>query len=305
VYSGRTKELVEPILQRFSRDTGIAVDIRYGDSADLALQLDTEGDQSPADVFISQSPGALDYLSGKARLAPLPPATLDKVDARVRSPKGEWVGLSGRVRVLVYNTEQMTEAQLPASVFDLVQPQYKDKVGVSPTNGSFQDFVTSMRRAVGDDKTLEWLRGMKANGARTFANNTAIVQAVGRGEFPLGLVNHYYNERAKAEDPGVKSANHAFADDDLGNLILVTGMATLTTAKDKVLAERLVNYLLDVGAQEYFAKETFEYPVAAGVKPVVDLPPLTSIKAPQQDLSELGDLAQTARLIDQSGLNSG
>jgi len=304
VYSGRSKTLIDPILQRFTTDTGIAVNVRYGDSADLALQLETEGDKSPADVFFSQSPGALGYLSGKGHLRTLPAATLEKVDATLRSSKGEWVGVSGRVRVLAYNTELVTTADLPASVFDLVDPRYKGKVAVAPSNGSFQDFITSMRQQVGDPKTLEFLRDLKANEAKTFANNAAIVEAVGRGEVQIGLVNHYYNERAKKENPGVKSENYHFPNEDLGNLVLLAGIAPMKASANPA-AEKLVDYLLGRGAQEYFATETLEYPLAAGVKPAVDLPPLTSIKAPPEDLNNLGDLAVTARLIDQSGIAGG
>lgn len=305
IYSGRTKNLIDPLLQQYAKESGQAIDVRYGDSADLALQLDEEGDRSPADVFLSQSPGAMDYLSGKGRLATLPAGVLDAVDPSYRSPKDEWVGLSGRVRVLVYNTENVAESDLPASVFELTGPAFKDKLAVAPSNGSFQDFVTSMRADVGDEQTLAWLKGLKANGAKTYANNTAIVQAVGRGEVDMGLVNHYYNEQAKAEDPNVKSANHSFEAGDLGNLILVTGAGVLGSSDQQDKAQEFLEFLLGKEAQEYFAQQTFEYPLSAGVEPAVALPPLSSIQAPRQDLSELGDLAATARLIDESGLASG
>jgi iron(III) transport system substrate-binding protein len=305
IYSGRTKDLIDPLLQQYAKETGNKIDVRYGDSADLALQIDEEGDKSPADVFLSQSPGAMDYLSGASRLAALPATITDQVEPRFRSPKGEWVGLSGRVRVLVYNADDVEEADLPSSVFDLVDPKYKDMVAVAPTNGSFQDFVTAMREKIGDDETLAWLKDLEANGAKTYANNVAIVQAVGRGEVPMGLVNHYYNERAKVEDPNVKSVNRSFEAGDLGNLILVTGTGVLAASDQQAKAQEFVTYLLGRQAQEYFAQETLEYPLAAGVQPAVDLPALSSIQAPQEDLSTLGDLAVTARLIDESGLASG
>lgn len=305
IYSGRTKELIGPLLERFSKDTGQKIEVRYGDSADLALQIVEEGDKSPADVFISQSPGAMDFLSQEDRLATLSASVLDRVEPEFRSPDDEWVGLSGRVRVLVYNTEHLGSTPLPESVFDLTKPEYRDKVAVAPTNGSFQDFVTAMRAEIGDDATLEFLEGLAANGAQPFANNTAIVEAVGRGEIEMGLVNHYYNERAKVENPGVASENHHFESGDLGNLILVTGSGVLRTSDQGSEASDFLTYLLSRSAQEYFAEETFEYPLAAGVEPAVDLPPLSSIEAPIEDLGALGDLAVTARLIDQSGLGGG
>lgn len=304
VYSGRNAELIGPLLERFARRTGISVDVRYGESADLALLLGEEGERSPADVFISQSPGAMGYVDGRRLLRRLPDRILDRVPERFRAADGHWVGLSGRVRVLVYNRDRLTVSELPASVLDLADPRWRGRVGIAPTNASFQDFVTALRTLIGEDRTRDWLEGLRANDVRTYANNVAIVEAVGRGEVDLGLVNHYYNERAKAEDPGVRSENHLFPAGDPGTLILVTAAGVLRTSRNPAAAERLVGFLLSRGAQEFFAAETFEYPLAAGVDPAVtDLPPLERIAAPRVDLSSLGDeLARTRRLIQRAGL---
>lgn len=308
IYSGRQEELITPLLEDFSDETGIGIDVRYGDSADLALLIDEEGDRSPADVFLSQSPGAVGFLDAGGRLEKLPGAVLDKVEPRFRSGDGHWVGISGRVRVLVYNTETVSPAELPQSVFDLTDPRNGGDVGIAPTNASFQDFVTAMRELVGDDRTLAWLEGMEANGAPTYANNLAIVEAVGRGEIPFGLVNHYYNEEVLAEDPGAPSANYLFPNGDVGSLVLVTAAAVLDTAGDRQEdAERLVRFLLSREAQEFYARETLEYPLAAGVEPVIeDLPSLSEIESPELDLSSLGgQLTRTKELIEQSGLEQG
>lgn len=304
VYSGRTSNLIQPLLEQFSDETGIGIDFLSEDSADLAVKIETEGDKSPADVFISQSPGATGYLDGLGHLTELPDDVLSKVPERFRADDGHWVGLSGRVRVLVYNTEDVDESDLPASVFDLTDERYRNRVGVAPTNGSFQDFVTGMRELVGDEETLAWLEALVANDVRTYKDNTAILEAVQRGEVDYGLVNHYYNERAKAEDPGTPTVNHLFVADDPGTMILVTAAAILDTASNRADAERLVEFLLSEEAQQYFAEETFEYPLAAGVEPAVaDLPALESIAAPRLDLSELGGgLEQTRELIRSSGL---
>lgn len=308
IYSGRQQELISPLLEDFSDETGIGIDVRYGDSADLALLIDEEGDRSPADVFLSQSPGAVGFLDGKGRLAKLRANVLDRVDPRFRSPDGRWVGISGRVRVLVYNTRTVDPSDLPQSVFDLTDPRYRSDVGIAPTNASFQDFVTAMRELVGDDRTLAWLQAMEANGSPTYANNLAIVEAVGRGEIPFGLVNHYYNEEVKAEKPDVPSANYLFPNGDVGSLVLVTAAASLDSAGDrKDDADRLVRFLLTRKAQEFYARETKEYPLAAGVAPTVrDLPNLSDIQSPSLDLSRLGgELTRTKELIEQSGLEQG
>ena len=305
IYSGRTENLVGPLLERFADETGIGVDVRYGQSADLALLIDEEGDRSPADVFLSQSPGALGFLVGGGRLGRLPGEVLDLVDARFRSSQGLWVGLSGRVRVLVYNTELVDEGDLPDSVFDLTDSRFRGDVAVAPANASFQDFVTAMRELAGEDRTVEWLRGMAANDSPTYANNTAIVQAVARGEVPMGLVNHYYNHRQLAEDPGSPTANHLFGDGDVGALLITTGVGILDTTDSSEAAVRLVRFLLSEEAQRFFAEETFEYPLAHDVPATSGLPPLDSITTPTSDPNDLvGGLSATIELIEDSGLDS-
>jgi iron(III) transport system substrate-binding protein len=302
IYSGRTKNLVDPLLQRFSEETGVDIAVKYADTAELALLIEQEGDRPVADVFLSQSPGALGYLAGEGHLAPLSDGVLEVVDERFESSEALWVGLSGRVRTLVYNTDLVDPADLPASVFDLTEPRFEGQVGVAPTNGSFQDFVTAMRDAVGDEETTAWLEGLVANDSPTYANNTAILQAVARGEVPYGLVNHYYNERQLAEDPGSATANHFF-DGDLGSIVLVTGVGVVAGSEETEDAERLVSFLLSEESQRFFSEETYEYPLAAGVEPFHDLVPLGELDVPTIDLNELGGgLQRTQELIESSGL---
>jgi iron(III) transport system substrate-binding protein len=304
VYSGRTESLIGPLIERFEDETGIDVSVRYGDSAELALLIDQEGDRTPADVFISQSPGALGFLGERDRLAAAPGSALDAVDERFSDPAGGWVGLSGRVRVLVWNTRRVDEADLPSSVFDLTGPEYRGRVALAPENGSFQDFVTALRAEVGDDGALEWLEAMRANDARTYGNNNAIVEAVARGEVDVGLVNHYYNERRLAEAPDSPTANHLFADGDIGSVVLVAGAAVVEGTDRGGDAERFLSFLVSEEAQTYFAQETLEYPLAAGVPAAVEsMPPIESIVAPRVDLRALGGgLAGTRELIERSGL---
>lgn len=306
IYSGRSEDLIAPLLERFADETGIGIDVRYGQSADLALLIDEEGDRSPADVFLSQSPGAIGYLQEQGRLRPLPGEVLDLVDPRYRSDDGGWVGLSGRQRVLVYNTDLVDEADLPDSVLDLTGSRYAGQVAVAPSNGSFQDFVSVLREELGDAAALEWLQGMAENESPVYANNNAIVEAVGRGEAPMGLVNHYYNLQAKEEDPGLPSENHVFPGGDLGSLVIVTGIGVLDTADQADDASRLVEFLLSEESQEYFTEETKEYPLVAGVPPADGLRPFDEVEAPEESLNVLGgDLVATQELIAQSGIEEG
>ncbi|MGQ0615691.1 MAG: iron ABC transporter substrate-binding protein [Acidimicrobiia bacterium] len=302
VYSGRTKDLIGPLLDRFAQEADVDVEVRYADTAELALLIDTEGDQSPADVFISQSPGAVAFLDSKERLRPLPAGILDNVPAEDHATDGAWIGLSGRVRTLVFNTDKVQEADLPPSVFDLTDPRFSGRIGVAPSNGSFQDFVTAMRVEVGEDRTREWLEGIAANSPRIYPNNVSILEAVGRGEVDTGLINHYYDFRAKAEDPDLPTALHFFEEGDLGGLLLVSAASVLDTTDQGDAAERLVSFLLSPESQRYFAEETQEYPLVAGVEPAAGLPPLDTVASSRIEFGSLDQLSRTVELIRDSGL---
>jgi iron(III) transport system substrate-binding protein len=304
IYSGRTQNLIGPLLERFNRETGIPVDVKYGDSAELALLLAEEGDRSPADVFLSQSPGATGFLAGKGLLGQLDQRLLDKVDPRFRNQAGRWVGVSARQRVLVYNSRLVKERELPDSVLDLTDARFAGKVAVAPANGSFQDFVTAMRQLGGDDAAARWLRGMARNRPRTYANNNAIVEAVGRGEVPMGLVNHYYNYRFQQENPSTPSRNHYFHGGDVGALIIPSTVSVLAGGDKGDEAARLIEFLLAPEAQRYFSDQTFEYPLVPGVPAAEGLPPLGSIRSPSYDVDDLGGgLERTVELIRSSGFN--
>lgn len=303
VYSGRSENLVGPIFDSFTEETGIEVAVRYSPSEDLALLIQQEGDQSPADVFISQSPGAIGLLAGQGLLAELGDDTLGLVPIEYRSAGGLWVGLSGRIRVLVYNADRVPAADLPNSIFELTEPAYAGRVALAPANGSFQDFVTGLRELHGDDVALDWLEGMERNRAATYANNSAIVQAVARGEIDMGLVNHYYNLRALAEDPSLASKNHFF--DDAGSLVIITAAGILNTTRVPGDATRLIEYLLDTDAQEFFSTETFEYPLATGSTPAPALPSLAGLRSATYNFDDLsGGLTRSKELIDASGLDA-
>lgn len=303
IYSGRNEALIGDLIGEFERETGIDAQVRYGDTAELAAQILEEGDNSPADVFFSQDAGALGALAKENRLVTLPDDLLNRVDARFRSDDGHWVGTSGRVRVLVYNTDQLQETDLPASVLDLVDGKWKGKVGWAPTNGSFQAFVTALRVLKGEDAARDWLTGMLANEPVTFENNAAITRAVGAGELATGLVNHYYLYEVQAEEGKTfPIANHFFANGDVGSLVNVAGVGILGTAdhSDKALA--FADFLLKDDAQHYFADRTWEYPLIADVPAEPDLIPLDQIQSPEIDLSNLADLQGTLALLTDVGI---
>jgi iron(III) transport system substrate-binding protein len=305
VYSGRGEALVRPLFERFEKDTGINLRVRYADTAALAAALLEEGDRSPADVFFAQDAGALGALEAAGVFAELPEDLLQRVDAHVRSTTGAWVGVSGRARVLVYSTERVSPEELPASIFDLTQPAWRSRVAWAPTNGSFQSFVTAMRVLHGDIVTEQWLHGMLANNVHEFSNNSSQVRAVADGEIDVGLVNHYYLWRFRAEDPDIPAENLYTDAGDAGGLLNLAGVGVLAASDRREAALRFVAYMLSPTAQTYFAAAQadsgFEYPLIASVTPNVALPPLESLRTIDLDLNDLSDLEGTLDLLRKVG----
>ncbi|WP_283134097.1 iron ABC transporter substrate-binding protein [Rhizohabitans arisaemae] len=302
IYSGRNKNLLGPLIDKMKTATGVNVQVRYGDSAELAAQLLEEGDRTRADVFFSQDAGALGALAKEGRLTALPQGSLDKVPAKYRAADGTWAGVSGRSRVIVYDPRVLPEQ--PKSVFELTDPKWSGKVGWAPTNASFQAFVTALRVVQGEEKAKEWLTAMKNNGTKTYPNNVGILNAVDEGQITMGLINHYYWYEKVAEKgaAAVPSKLAFLPGGDPGALVNVAGAGIVKTSKHAANAQKVVDYLLGAEAQKYFADETKEYPLVAGVAVDPGLPALDSLKGPEIDLARLDSLSKTLDLLKEVGL---
>jgi iron(III) transport system substrate-binding protein len=304
IYSGRSEELIGPVVEDFECDTGIETRVRWGDNADLALFIKEEGDRTDADVFISSSPGPVGFLEGEGLLQPISNDVLDLVADQNRSTSGTWVGFSGRKRVLVYNTAAFDESDLPDSIFDLTDEQYRGKVAIPATNGSFLDWFTVFRDQHGTDVATQWINDMAANDARYYTNNRSIVEAAGRGEIELGLVNHYYNIQAvQAQGEAHEALNHDLGDDDIGSLLIITAATITAAADDNEAAESFLAYLLSESVQTYLTNETFEYPLTAGVAANESLPPLNALEVGTVDFDALGGgFEESLEIVTASGI---
>jgi iron(III) transport system substrate-binding protein len=299
VYSGRAEDLIQPLLELFTAETGIAVEVRYSDSASLAAQILEEGDNVQADVFFSQDAGALGAVSESGAFKELNSDITELVAAEYRSTDNTWTGVSGRSRVMSYDPAQVSEADLPKSIFDLADPKWKGKIGIAPTNASFQSAITAMRVLEGEDATAKWLAAMKAN-AILFEKNGQILEAVEAGEIAVGLINHYYwyERAAEVGKDNMKSKMAWFAAGDAGNLINVAGVGVLS---DKPEAQTFAKWLLGETAQKFFVEKTAEYSLT-GLAPIDGLLPLADVPAAKIDLSALAPLAETLELIRDAGL---
>lgn len=302
LYSGRSEELVGPLLDDFTEATGIEVEARYGDTAEMANLILTEGENSPADVFFAQDAGALGAVAEQGLLAPLPEETLGAVDERFKSPNGDWVGVSGRARVVTYNTDTLSEADLPDSIFGFTDPVWSGRIGWAPTNGSFQSFVTALREIEGEDRAREWLEDIQANEPSVYEGNNPALDAVIAGEVDVAFINHYYLMQRLDEDPEAAAANYFLTDGDPGALVNVAGAGILNTAEHDEAARELIGFLLSEQAQEYFAGETHEYPLIEGVGADAGMPALEEIGTPEIDLSDLSDLEGTLELLQEVGI---
>jgi iron(III) transport system substrate-binding protein len=303
VYSGRGAVLVEPLFERFTKATGIAVEVRYDKSTGaLAERLATEGKESPADVFFAQDSGYLGALAERGFLRAVPEATLAQTDPRFRPKSDKWVPVSGRARVLVYSPGRVPAAALPTSLSDLAKPEWRGRLGWAPSNASYQAHVSALRALWGEDKTRAWLAGIKANEPTVYPKNSPQVKAISSGEIDLGWVNHYYLHKLKASNPELKAANHSFAKGDAGNLMMLSGAGITAHTKRVEAAEKLLVFLLSDEAQTYFATSVYEYPVRSAIARHPDVPPLSE-NLVQVKQAALTDVSGTVALLRSLGLN--
>jgi iron(III) transport system substrate-binding protein len=304
VYSGRNEQLVGPLLDAFTKATGITVEARYGNSAELAAQLIEEGDRTPADVFFSQDAGALGAVANDDLLGVLPAEAIADVPADYRADDGLWSGVTARARVIAYDSEKYDAGEVPDSVFDVTDPRFRGQVAIAPTNASFQSFVTGMRKSEGDDAARRWLDDLKANDPKIYENNVLILEAVDKGQVGLGLINHYYwYERADEVGAENLRAQLSFtAPGDPGSLVNVAGVGITSSSVDDPDARAFVEYLLGKAAQADLVDRTKEYPVIPGVEVPAGLPPLTSLKGPDVELADLEDLPGTLTMLRETGL---
>ncbi len=326
VYTGRSQGLVDAVVKEFQKETGIKVNVRYGRDAEILAALQEEGSRSPADMFWANTSGALEVAAQRQLLSKLPADLLGKPTNYVPS-SGNWVPVSARFRVLAYNPGKIKPGELPASVMDLPKvAKLKGRIGWTPTYSSFQDFVTAMRIMKGQAATKTWLLAMKASGAKAYANNPAMLDALRAGEIDVALTNHYYIQRelfgteegeyegagedhqkeeakTKAAEAKAGLATFYFAQGDVGSLALVTGAGILSTSKN-ANAQKFLNYLLSSKAQQLSTDEIREYPVVSGIKIPKGMIPFADAagRGPKLDFAKLTDLEGTLKLMREVGL---
>jgi iron(III) transport system substrate-binding protein len=304
LYNGQHEQTTAALVAAFERRTGIHVDVRSGDEAELANQILQEGANSPADVFYTENTPVLEALRERGMLAAVSPPTLAAIPSRYNSSEGDWVGVSARVSVLVYNTSQLAPSQLPSSILELAEPKWKGKLAIAPSETDFQPLITAIIKLDGRAAAERWLRGLQANG-KIYPDNETIVAQVNNGESAIGPINHYYWFRLRAElgGGGMHSALHYYAPGDPGDLVDVSGAAVLRSSSNKAAAQAFLAFLVSHAGQETIARsDSYEYPLRPGVAPAPGLRPFAQLKPAALTPAELGDGHQALALEQKLGL---
>jgi iron(III) transport system substrate-binding protein len=313
LYSGQHEQTADNLISAFEKKTGIHVVARSDDEDVLADQIATEGGKSPADVFFTENSPPLESLQAKGLLSPVDTATLAKAPSRFSSPEGDWVGVSARVSVIVYNPSLISASQLPTRITQLANPQYKGKLALAPGETDVQPIVAAYQHAYGTAATLSWLKAIHANAAgHVYPDNETIADEVNRGAVAFGVVNQYYWYRMRAE---IGSGNmHAkiayFAPGDPGYVIDVSGAAVVKSSKHQAAAQKFLAFLISKQGQEILATPgtgagqslSFEYPIASGVTTKAGETPFSQLKPYPMTIAELGDGTTAITLMTKAGL---
>jgi iron(III) transport system substrate-binding protein len=304
LYNGQHEQTTALLVAAFERQAHIKVEVRSGDEATLASQIEQEGSNSPADVFYTENTPVLEALREKGLLAPVRPSTLADVPSRYDSATGDWVGVSARDSVLVYNTTKIAPAQLPSHILELAEPKWKGKLGFAPSETDAQPLITAIVKLDGVAAAERWLAGVKAN-AKIYPDNEAAVVQVNNGESTLAPINHYYWYRLRDEvgQGGLHSALHRYASGDAGDLVNVSGAAVLKSSSRQAGAQAFLAFLVSRAGQEVIAhSHSYEYPLRPGVAAAQGLPPFAQLNAVSLTPAELGDGRAALQLEQKLGL---
>jgi iron(III) transport system substrate-binding protein len=303
VYNAQHEELLVAMAPIFEKETGIKVNMRHGKDFELGNQLVAEGAKTPADVFLTENSPAMSLVESKGLFAPLPAKTLDRIPAKYRPKSGNWTGWAGRATVLVYNTDNVSEDDLPESIMDLADPAWKGRVSFSPTGADFQAIVSAVLQLEGEQATKEWLAGLKEN-STIYRNNLVVMKAVNDGKTDTGVIYHYYWHRDQGE-AGQNSSNaklHFFGDKDPGAFLSISGAGVLKASKHKADAEKFVDFLVSEKGQKALASSyALEYPLNPAVSLEPPIPPLSEIDPPTVDVTQLNG-PKVIELMQEAGL---
>lgn len=303
VYNAQHESLTKEWIEAFTKETGIKVTYRQGGDTELGNQLIAEGTNSPADVFLTENSPAMAAVERAGLFAPVDAAVIANVPAQFRPASNAWTGVAARSTVFVYNPSKLPADQLPKSLLDLEQPEWKGRWGAPPPKADFQAIVAALLELKGPAVTSQWLTGMKTN-AVLYSDNIATLRAVNSGEVAGGIIYHYYwyRDQAKTKEMSGNTALHYFGNQDPGAFLSLSGAGVLKSSKKPDKAQRFLEFVTSKAGQQILENGTsMEYPVASGVPANPALKPLNELDPPRVDPSALQP-QQVSDLMTQAGL---
>jgi len=299
--SGLYLELIE-LLQQVYPDFSVSHQRESASNLANRIAEENRAGTTPADVFMAVDAGALGSVAKSGAALSLSSDTLDLVPDAFQDSEGRWIGFAGRARAIPYNTNELSASDIPTAVQSFPDTSaFGDAFGWAPSYSAFQSFITAMRVIQGDESTRQWLTAMQDLGPTTYNNEFVVSNRAADGEVLAGFANHYYALRVQSSRPNAP-IDLAFTEGDAGALVNTSGAQILDGTDKQDLAENFVRHVLSAEAQEFFATQTFAYPMIPEVEPVGDLPAIDELSPPDIDLTELSDIGGTVDMLRDVGI---
>ncbi|HLD14704.1 MAG TPA: Fe(3+) ABC transporter substrate-binding protein [Burkholderiales bacterium] len=304
VYSARNEQLIKPLFDAYTKETGVPIKFLTGSEGPLLERLKTEGANTPADVLITVDAGNLWLAAKEGVLAKVDSATLKaNIPAHLRDPDGRWFGLSIRARTIVYSTNKVKPAEL-STYEDLADAKWKGRLCLRTSKKVYnQSLIAMMIARLGEEKTEEIVRGWVANLATdVFPDDTKEMEAIAAGQCDVGIVNTYYYGRLMKKKPELPLVLFWPNQKDRGVHVNVSGAGITRHAKHRAAAVKLLEWLSSGKAQNLFADANMEYPVNPRVKPHVAVAAWGTFKQDTISVAEAGKRqAEAVKLMDRAG----
>lgn len=297
IYNGRQEKFIIPMVEKFEKDTGIKVNLISGKATEYAHRIIEEGENTQADLFLSNDGGILEYLRIEDMLLPIESKLLEEVPENYVGKDKTWTALTIRYRIFIYNTDLITLDEMPDSIFDLTDPKYKGQFVMNRAgNESMITYFASIQSIIGPEKTLELLKGIMANEPLILQSHTDVRRAVGSGEVKFGLVNNYHYKMQLLEE-GMNHVAMVFPDQEeseMGAFANVSGAAIPKYSKHPQNALKFIEYLLKPEQQ----RMNDETPIIRGIEGIE----YEDVRAADTSLSEVGPLwEKTTDLMEKAG----
>ena len=307
LYSAQHEQTTNALVAAFTKQTGIKVKVVNAAEDATTAKIEQEGAKSPADLVYAENSPWLAQLDQKGLLTKVDASTLAAVPTQDSATTGNWVAVSARISGITYNPSKLPAAQLPQSIMDLANPAWKDRIEIAPSETDFWPLVSSVLHTYGQDKTLAWLNGLKANAGSNdnVPSNEMLAADISQGNTDLGVLNQYYYYRLKTEvGPTVVGSQFAFfAPHDPGYLENISGAAVLASSKNQAAAQKFLQFLTSPSGQTILAtSDSFEYPLANGVAANPQLPPLNTLAPNAFNVANLGTGEDAKALLQQAQL---